>query len=150
MLIDEGLEMLTEAQCEELLASGSLGRVGVTIYGLPVILPVNYAMVDGDIVFRTSEGTKLQAATQRAVVAFEVDAHDAERGWSVLVIGRSARVVDADEHAALDRHRITPAAPGARSNFVRIRPEMITGRLIVTARPNGEGNLDGNGRQEPA
>src|ERR1044071_6519830 len=99
MLIDDGLELLTEAQCAELLASETVGRVGVTIHGLPVILPVNYAVFDGDIVFRTSEGTKLHAATERAIVAFEVDAHDAAAGlgWSVLVIGRSARVADADD-----------------------------------------------------
>jgi uncharacterized protein len=152
MLIDEGLEMLTESECEELLASETVGRVGVTIHGLPVILPVNYAVVDGDIVFRTSEGTKLQAATQRAVVAFEVDAHHADdvSGWSVLVIGRSASVVDEAERAALEAHGITPSAGGDRSDFVRIRPEMITGRRIVTAPVLRERSSDDHQRQEPA
>ncbi len=152
MLIDDGLELLTEAQCAELLASGTVGRVGVTIHGLPVIMPVNYAVVDGDIVFRTSEGTKLQAATKRAVVAFEVDAHDADAGsgWSVLVIGRSASIVDEDERAALEAHGITPAAGGDRSAYVRIRAEMITGRRIVTAPIIREGSPDDGQRQEPA
>jgi uncharacterized protein len=137
MLIDEGLEMLTEEQCRELLAVGLLGRVGITIHGLPVIMPVNYALVDDDIVFRTSEGTKLQAATQRAVIAFEVDTHDAatQTGWSVLVIGRSSTVEDEGERAMLDARAITPWAGGERSGYVRLHPELITGRRIVPSLP---------------
>jgi nitroimidazol reductase NimA-like FMN-containing flavoprotein (pyridoxamine 5'-phosphate oxidase superfamily) len=65
MLTDEGLELLSEEECVDLLRTGGVGRVGVTIAGLPVILPVNYACVDGDVLFRTGEGTKLNAATQR-------------------------------------------------------------------------------------
>jgi nitroimidazol reductase NimA-like FMN-containing flavoprotein (pyridoxamine 5'-phosphate oxidase superfamily) len=135
MLIDEGLELLDEDECRELLASARVGRVGVTIAGLPVILPVNYGYVDGEIVFRTSAGTKLHAASDRAIIAFEVDAYDAEAhtGWSVLVIGHSLAVDDAVENAALDAHAITPWAGGPRDTYVRLRPEMITGRRIAAA-----------------
>jgi nitroimidazol reductase NimA-like FMN-containing flavoprotein (pyridoxamine 5'-phosphate oxidase superfamily) len=133
MLIDEGLEVLTEEQCLELLAGGPVGRVGVTMHGLPVIMPVNYALVDGDIIFRTSHGTKLQAATEHAVIAFEVDTHDAEgqSGWSVLAIGRSSSVTDEAEQAALDQYEITPWAGGERNTYVRLRPELISGRRIA-------------------
>ena len=133
MLIDEGLELLTEQQCVDLLVSERVGRVGVTIGGLPVILPVNFAYVDGDVVFRTGEGTKLQAATRSAVVAFEVDAYDSteQEGWSVLLIGRASAVTDERERAELDRRGITPWASGPRPRYVRVRPEMITGRRIV-------------------
>ena len=84
MLIDEGLELLDEEQCRGLLESTQVGRVGVTIAGLPVILPVNYALVDGDVVFRAGEGTKLHAASGRAVIAFEVDAYDAARAHRLV------------------------------------------------------------------
>lgn len=133
MLIDEGLEVLTEEQCLELLAVGPVGRVGVTIHGLPVILPVNYALVDGDIVFRTSDGTKLHAATDHAVIAFEVDTQDADShsGWSVLAIGRSSSVTDEEEQIALDQYEITPWAGGERNKYVRLRPELISGRRIA-------------------
>ena len=133
MLINEGLELLTEDECVALLRPGGVGRVGITIAGLPAIMPVNYAYVDGDIVFRTGEGTKLNVATQRAVVAFEVDAYDAEAssGWSVLVIGRSSVIADAKELARFDGYEITPWAHATRSNFVRLRPEVINGRRIT-------------------
>ncbi len=118
-----------------LLAPGGVGRVGVTIAGLPVIMPVNYAYVDGEVLFRTGEGTKLNAATQRAVVAFEVDAYDAHSaaGWSVLVIGRSSVVTDPAELARFESCEITPWADGARNNYVRLRPELVTGRRITPA-----------------
>ena len=133
MPIDEGLEALTEEQCRELLAAGLVGRVGVTIHGLPVIMPVNYALVDGDIVFRTSDGTKLQAATEHAVIAFQVDTHDAasHSGWSVQAIGRSSIVMDEQEQAALDQFEITPWAGGERNKYIRLRPELTTGRRIA-------------------
>ena len=133
MLIDEGLELLTEQQCAELLQPGGVGRVGVTIAGLPVIMSVNYANLDGVVLFRTGEGTKLDVATQRAVVAFEVDAYDPDSrsGWSVLVIGRSSIITDPVELARLDAYDITPWACGKRSNYVRLQPELVTGRCIV-------------------
>jgi nitroimidazol reductase NimA-like FMN-containing flavoprotein (pyridoxamine 5'-phosphate oxidase superfamily) len=135
MLVDEGLEVLTEEQCRKLLAGALVGRVGVTIHGLPVILPVNYAVVDGDVVFRTSDGTKLQAATEHAVIAFQVDTHDADThsGWSVLAIGRSSIVIDEREQAALDQLEITPWAGGERNRYVRLRPELISGRRLAHA-----------------
>ena len=135
VLIDDGLELLTEEQCAELLQIGGVGRVGVTVGGLPVIMPVNYAFIDGDIVFRTGDGTKLHAATRRAIVAFEVDAFDAVTlsGWSVLVIGRSSVVADDAEETALAVAGITPWAGRERSSYVRLCPELITGRRIARA-----------------
>jgi hypothetical protein len=94
MLIDDGLELLTEQQCHDLLRTQSLGRVGVTVGGLPVIMPVNYTCWEHDIVFRSGPGTKLRAASAGAVIAFEIDSWDAAQGagWSVLAIGRAEEV----------------------------------------------------------
>jgi nitroimidazol reductase NimA-like FMN-containing flavoprotein (pyridoxamine 5'-phosphate oxidase superfamily) len=136
MLSDHGLELLTEEQCAWLLAAapaGRLGRVGVTISGLPVILPVNFAYVHGDIVFRTSVGTKFDAATRNAIVAFEVDDYDsgAQTGWSVLVVGRASVVDNVDESAEYERMHLAPWANGDAHNFVRVHPEMVTGRRIL-------------------
>ena len=122
-----GLEILDESECLALLASGSLGRVGVTIGALPAILPVNYTMSGSDIVFRTAPGTKLSAALRNTVVAFEVDYADWDRreGWSVLAIGE-AEVVEPDQVEA----DVQPFLPGLQY-LVRIRPEMLSGRRIA-------------------
>ena len=43
----------------------------MSVGALPAILPVNYSLVNGDIVFRTGKELKLRAALDHTVVAFE-------------------------------------------------------------------------------
>ena len=132
-MIDHGLEILDEAKSWTLVQQGEVGRIGVTIGALPAIFPVNYRVVDGAIVFRTAAGSKLEAASRGAIVAFEVDDWDrADRsGWSVLVIGRAAVLHDLVVTRLVVDAGLEPFAPGRRTNLVRIVPEMITGRRIV-------------------
>jgi uncharacterized protein len=133
VLIDEGLELLTETDCRELLASANVGRIGITIGALPAIFPVNYAVIDGSITFRTAPGSKLAAATEHAIVAFEVDDyHNADQsGWSVLVVGRSEVVHDLELTAKTVAAGLEPWAAGKRTSIVRISPEFMSGRRIV-------------------
>jgi len=137
VLIDNGLELLTEEECRDLLCTGSVGRIAVSIGALPVIFPVNYTVVDDDIVFLTGEGLKLRAALENTVVGFEVDSLDPalDYGWSVLVVG-VAREVPAEEQEQMGPVRVSPWAGGDRTHMVRIHPEMISGRRIV---PPGAG-----------
>ena len=133
MLVDEGLELLEEDEARRLLATAEVGRVGVSIEAIPAIFPVNFVVIDGDILFRTAEGSKLAAATHKAVVAFEVDDHDrvARTGWSVLVVGRSEIVHDLDIAWQVVQAGLEPWADGRRAHIVRITAELVTGRRIV-------------------
>lgn len=133
MLIDEGLELLDEEQCLELLRSGAVGRVGLTVGAMPAIFPVNYTTVDGCIVFLTSPGTKLTAAAADTVVAFEVDDYDSSfrSGWSVLAVGPSEVIHEPSPTMQVKVAHLVPYADGPRTNIVRIRPEILTGRRIV-------------------
>lgn len=129
-LVDEGLELLDEEECLRLLASRRFGRVGVTIGALPAIFPVNHAVVDGEIFFRTGAGTKLSAALRHAVVVFEVDQvdEDTRAGWSVQAVGVAEEVTDP---GLLSSVVVAAWAPGTRDHLIRIRPEMVTGRRIA-------------------
>ena len=111
-----------------LLGCTTVGRVAVTIGALPAIFVVNYVLADGAIVFRTGEGTKLKAALDRAVVAFEADLTDPvhHQGWSVQAIG----VAEEFTPDAADFEGPSPWAPGIRDHLVRIRPEFVSGRRI--------------------
>src|SRR3546814_805975 len=133
MLVDHGLELLSEEEARELLDHSEIGRVGVTMGAIPAIFPVNYAIVDDLIVFRTAPGSKLSAATEGAVVAFEVDEFDgaSRSGWSVLVVGRSQVVHDLDTTFKVLDVGLEPWADGVRSAIVRIDIEMISGRRIL-------------------
>lgn len=133
MLIDEGLELLDDDQCLELLRSGKVGRVGLTIGAMPAIFPVNYMLVDGWIVYLTSHGTKLSAAAEGTIVAFEVDDYDPARrsGWSVLAVGPSEVVVDPQPSLQVRIARLVPYAIGPRTTIIRIRPELLSGRRVL-------------------
>jgi hypothetical protein len=76
--------------CRRMLASQEVGRVAMqTLEGL-VVLPVNYAVANRTIVFRTSAGGVLGAAARDGrAVAFQVDSFDrmARYGWTVLARG---------------------------------------------------------------
>jgi nitroimidazol reductase NimA-like FMN-containing flavoprotein (pyridoxamine 5'-phosphate oxidase superfamily) len=129
----QGLEILTEPECRELLARKSVGRVAITIGALPAILPVNYALLDGDVVFRTAKGSKLNAAMERAVVAFEIDgADEAEHtGWSVLVVGHAEALFKLSEIERAKALNLRAWAPGTRDQFVRVTTRMISGRRVT-------------------
>lgn len=133
MLVDEGLEILREEDCMRLLAASSLGRIGVTISALPAIFPVNFQLVDGSVVFRTGHGTKLSAATDGSVVAFECDGSDPSTGsgWSVLALGTAEWVSDPEDASRLDQLGIRPWAGGRRDAYVRIPIRFVSGRRIL-------------------
>jgi nitroimidazol reductase NimA-like FMN-containing flavoprotein (pyridoxamine 5'-phosphate oxidase superfamily) len=127
------LDAVDADECWDLLATQPIGRVSFTAQGgLPVIVPVNYA-VDGEtIVFRTGRGPKLTAATRGEVVAFEADEIDmtAHAGWSVVVIGRAAVVTSDDERGRLASLGLQPWAAGPRDEFVVITPRNVAGRRL--------------------
>jgi len=125
---------LTRDECLSLLATATVGRVGISVDSLPVVLPVNFALIDADVVFRTVEGTKFHAATAKAVVAFEADSYEpsGESGWSVVVQGMGEVVSSASEQARLAALTINPwAVDGADDRFVRVRADRITGRRFA-------------------
>jgi nitroimidazol reductase NimA-like FMN-containing flavoprotein (pyridoxamine 5'-phosphate oxidase superfamily) len=152
MLIEDGLELLTDEDCWQLLRSAHVGRVGVTMAALPAIFPVNYAVIDDTIMFRTSAGSKLAAAARQAIVAFEVDDYDqADRsGWSVLAVGPSEIVHDLDVTAKVLAAGLEPWADGRRTDLVRITPGFLSGRRIVHPALNSIGHNPLGGADDPS
>ena len=126
---------LSNDECQAFLAGSHLGRVALVEGGRPLILPVNYVLDDAAVVFRTDEGSKLDAAVRGAPVAFEVDGVNRERqtGWSVLIRGQAEYVTDPTDLERLRRLPLVPWAPGAKPHYVRVRPEEVTGRRISVA-----------------
>jgi uncharacterized protein len=128
------VEELSSAECRELLAAKSVGRVGFCTTDGPEILPINYAVAEGDIFFRASPDGILSAHVDGERVAFEVDEADdfLRSGWSVLVRGLAMRIDDADLPRSLG-NRPTSWAAGRRSMAVRITTSTVTGRRIHSA-----------------
>lgn len=127
-----GLVMLDRTECLRLLATATLGRIGLTTSALPAVLPVNFWFDGKRILIHTGPGTKLAAATQDAVVAFEVDDIDAfwHTGWSVLITGVAHHLTDPDELRSIGELPIPRWAPRGGGHVVAIAPELISGRRI--------------------
>ncbi|MEU6772301.1 pyridoxamine 5'-phosphate oxidase family protein [Streptomyces sp. NPDC046759] len=123
---------LTPAECRALLGSHGVGRLAVPTATGPVIVPVNYSVVDGAIVFRTVLGATPSLAAGRQA-AFEVDRIDDafSQGWSVLIRGDARTVTDPREQRRLTEQAYSaPWTGGERDLWVRIEPHAVTGRRI--------------------
>jgi hypothetical protein len=127
------LEELTYDECLRLLRANTVGRVAVVIDGLPIVLPVNYRLVETDgrtwIALRTRTGNVSERAPMQ--VAFEIDGIDPVHhgGWSVLVRGMQHHV---DPDAADFRARFDPEPwlADQRDAWLVIEPYVITGRRL--------------------
>jgi nitroimidazol reductase NimA-like FMN-containing flavoprotein (pyridoxamine 5'-phosphate oxidase superfamily) len=128
------MEVLSREESLALLASVPVGRIVFTVRALPAVQLMNFVVDNGGIVIRTGPGTKLAATLRNGVVAFETDEIDSARstGWSVTVIGRIQEITDPFELERLDA-ALTPWAPGEREHFLKITPEVVTGRRLTPA-----------------
>ncbi len=132
------LEPLDEAECLRLISPGGLGRLVYSGRFDLTVLPVNYRMYEGSIVFRTAEHSPTDEDLRTGIagaeyrVAFEVDDVDlaAREGWSVLIQGSAHHVESEEERASVAAAGVEPWAGGVRQLFIRITPSRITGRRI--------------------
>lgn len=127
---------LSVAECERLLQGGVVGRVAVCSPDGPHVIPINYRLLDGSLVFRTSPYSVLGTYGRDAHVGFEIDEIDPELevGWSVLARGRAVAVTDPDEVNAIRRAWTAPPwAAGVRTLHLRLRWTELTGRRLVPA-----------------
>ncbi|WP_433237927.1 pyridoxamine 5'-phosphate oxidase family protein [Streptosporangium sp. CA-135522] len=134
-----GLQVLTRDECLDLLSAAPIGRIVFTDRALPAVQPVNFYLNGQAIVIRTAIGSKLAAATRRAVVAFEADEFDPElrTGWSVTAVGQAREVTDPAEIDRLATLPLTTWAPGSRDHYIVVNAEQISGRRITEAHSNG-------------
>jgi hypothetical protein len=130
-----GLEILSPAECMDLLGVMRIGRLAMCTDEGPVVFPINYLTHGGTIVFRTNPGSKLSKAAVGSVVAFEIDAADpvSHTGWSVLAVGRADVVDEPTERAELDRLPLQAWGPSRKDYIVRITPHRLSGRRISSA-----------------
>ncbi|MFG1947109.1 pyridoxamine 5'-phosphate oxidase family protein [Nonomuraea sp. NPDC048826] len=131
------LETLDREECLRLIAPGGVGRVAFNGSHGPTILPVNYRLHEGSIIFRTAHGGAMDRDLRtglegvEVMVGFEVDRIDEVRreGWSVLVQGPYHHISD-EEAAQVSDAGVSPWAGGERLLHIRIVPQHVTGRRI--------------------
>ncbi|CAM5276940.1 pyridoxamine 5'-phosphate oxidase family protein [Streptomyces canus] len=134
---NDGFRELGRQECLRMMAQVPIGRIVYTRRALPAVLPVNFTLDgDGAILLRTSAASELVRAIDGAVVAFETDDVDAARhsGWSVVVTGTATVVTDPDERGRLARTGPVSWVPAPQEVYVRIDPELVTGRELIGGR----------------
>ena len=101
------LEELPYDTCLRRLREHVVGRIAVVVHFAPVVLPVNYRLVETEdftlIAVRTRPDNVIESGGPQA--AFEIDDIDPvhHQGWSVLVRGTL--------------HRLDPEAPDFKNRF---------------------------------
>ncbi|MCG7206533.1 MULTISPECIES: pyridoxamine 5'-phosphate oxidase family protein [Streptomyces] len=144
MYANDGFRELDRGECLRLLAGVPVGRIVHTRHALPAVLPVNFGLDgDGAVLLRTSAASELARAVDGSVVAFEADEVDADSrsGWSVVVTGAATVVHDPAEHARLVREGPRSWVPAAHEVFVRIEPDLVTGRALTGGRTRNGADL---------
>lgn len=128
----EELMELGRSECETLLRRGVVGRVALATPTGPHIVPLNYAVSEGDVVVCTTPYSLLGTYGRDHLLAFEVDhfEYPRQRGWSVVVRGRATAVDDSEELRTLVRVLPRPWATGSRSLYLRIPLTEVTGRRL--------------------
>ena len=138
-MTDRAVEVLSRAECLELLSHAAIGRIGVSIDALPVILPVHFALFGDSVLFRTVPGTKFDAAAVGAVLAFQADSYEPESptAWSVLLQGIASEVTHPEEAAVAGSVPLTPwAVTDQPGRFMRLEVARVSGRRFrLTDRP---------------
>jgi uncharacterized protein len=133
-------EELDTAQCWALLGSVEVGRLAVAAAGEVDIFPLNFAIDDGAVLFRTAEGTKLVEVVLAGRVAFEVDGYEPEQGraWSVVVKGYAERLDKWDDIYHAQDLPLFPWNSSPKERFVRIVPTVMTGRRFTVSQKRSD------------
>ena len=123
---------LPDEQAWAFLTRRTLGRLGYHLGTEVHMTPVNYAVVDGQVLFRTAPGSKLLGVVLNADVAFEVDEVDEVAGRATSVVARGvATRLDEAQIRALGTAGPRPWVATEKEEVVAIRLTAISGRSFV-------------------
>jgi uncharacterized protein len=133
--------ILSVSECWDLLASVALGRLVASAEGPPEIFPVNFVVQRRTVLFRTAEGTKLVSTAINNRVVFEADDHNAAEGWSVIVQGTARSLRTNEEIEDAERAQVLSWTTSEKTHYVRVIPEMVTGRRFQFGSPPMEKSI---------
>jgi len=127
------IQELGRDECLALMATQHVGRLGVVVDGVPLVLPMQFALDGETVVLQTNQGAKTLHSPLTSV-SFEVDRVDWEQGdgWSVLIQGTGEDISTAiDERSETRRSLAVHSwAPAPTDRWLTIVPRTVTGRRI--------------------
>jgi hypothetical protein len=128
--IDEGMETIAIDECEQLLNSGGVGVLALPGTPAPILRPVNFTALEGQLVIRTGQGQILDAARRREQASFVLSSVDRfeHAGWSVIVSGK---LIEAPSSDGLPGIPLRPWVRGRKDRFVALSVTTLSGRRIA-------------------
>lgn len=124
---DRLLVDLDADECYRLATTQPVGRLAWVSADGPTVVPVNFRLTSEHVQIRTAAYSAMARECDDSLVAFEVDAYDADSrtGWSVLMRGRATLGI------------LRPGAPhteawpaGAKAAQLTVQVEQVTGRRL--------------------
>lgn len=130
-----GITELNVHDCWDMLRQADVGRIAMCIHEEPQVFPINFVVDRGSVVFRTAQGTKLVGAVEGRIVAFETDGYDPDAGeaWSVIIKGRAVEIERNHDLFEVMHLPLFPWHAGRKHHFVRIDPQVVSGRRFRVA-----------------
>ena len=130
------VDVLDESTCWRLMSRSGFGRLGFMHGDELMVLPLNAAVSENRVVFRTTDDSMFARAGNGTKVVFEVDQTDrvAESGWSVLLRGRLWDVTGRPETATWHEISVHSWAQGPRDRWMAIEPTAVSGRRVLRHR----------------
>jgi hypothetical protein len=125
---DRVFEVLDDDECRHLGTTGT-GRIGFTDGALPAILPVAFALRDGQVVISARRDSSVVRAVRGAVVAFQVDSYDAaaRTGWSVTVVGPTRLASDPVAVAGVEDMQFSWRPPPPDRCYISVQLGLVRG-----------------------
>ena len=130
---DDRSTVLDAVTSRQLLGTVRVGRVALPDDPSPTVLPVDFVVHGDQVLFRTVEGAKVEAAHAGGPASFQADGVDAEAdtGWSVLVRGHLDELTSPSEQQQAAIERLHPMVGGERPHVVALSIESLSGRRVL-------------------
>lgn len=127
MIATQDVATLPDEEAWEFLRGRELGRLAYHLVGEVHIVPVNYVVSGGRVVFRTAAGSKLLGVVMNEDVAFEVDEVGDDRATSVVLRG-TAELLRGAEADGADALPLRPWVLTDEDQLVAVEVREISGR----------------------
>ncbi len=131
----EAVSSLGSSDCWATLRTTERGRLAFSVDDQPEVLPINFVVDHGTVVFRTSSTSLIAKVLDGRPVAFEADGRIDDDNWSVVVKGHAREIAGLYESLEAAELPIHPEHGGPKSRLARITPTDITGRRFPVTSP---------------
>jgi nitroimidazol reductase NimA-like FMN-containing flavoprotein (pyridoxamine 5'-phosphate oxidase superfamily) len=133
MFFHDDAQVLSAAECQDLLASANFGRIALTIRALPVVMPVNYGYLGGSVILGMSDGPARRALAEENVIALGVDSSNlSDVFWALLVIGKATEVTDSAQRTQFQSLGLADPTGTPASHYLQLQPDILTGYRTTT------------------